>query len=168
MAMRRALSPVSALMMAVVLVVAIVAPRVSAEEVQYPDGTGRDGAEMICEAYSQAFGERWNRKIGVFYKTPNPNRERKMFRWAGQHLRTTNLQLGAVSWPAEDQPAITLWLEKISLQPELLESLAATVGGNWKLRHHAERRLVRNGEIANRIVAQFNFHYCRFDRGLPG
>jgi hypothetical protein len=154
-------------MMAVVLIAATVAPLASAEvaeEGSYPDGSGKAGAEMICRAYSQAFKERWSRKPGV----EGPAlRMRAMLLWAGRHLRTTYRQLRALSWPAEDQPLITRWLERVHKQPGLTERLAATLGGEPFRQEVAQLRVSVNGEVANGIVAPFGFHYCRFNgRGL--
>lgn len=167
--MRRPILPAAALTMAVVVIGAMVAPLASAEPPQYPGGTGLEGAESFCKAYSSAFEERWSRQTGVFYKNLTTTRVRKMFEWAGQHLRRTYRQLAALSWPAEDKASIARWLERIKMQPEFLEVFGALFGREHTERSVElilERRFVRNGEIANSIVAGLDFKYCRFKDGL--
>jgi hypothetical protein len=138
----------------------------AAEEARYPEGTGKEGSETICKSYAESFENRWSRRAGVFYRSPNLTRVRRMARWASQRLRSTVLQLGVVPWPAEYEGVSARWLERVEVQPDLLETFAAVSGGDTHQRHLAERRLIRNGVRANSIAARLDFHYCRFKSGL--
>ena len=88
----------------------------------------------------------------------------KQFSKAASALKKTLVQLRAVPQPPADQAKLTKWLKYVGTEASLFEAASKELKAGDKTGAQAMVvRLTHNANLANDLVAAFEFEYCRFE-----
>ncbi len=88
----------------------------------------------------------------------------KQFFKAASALKKTLAQLKAVPQPPADQVKLAKWLKYVGTEASLFEAAAKKLKAGDKTGAQAVVvRLTHNANLANDLVASFEFTYCRFE-----
>ena len=88
----------------------------------------------------------------------------RQFAKAASALKGTLAELKAVPRPAADQAKLAKWLKYVGAEASLFESTAKKLRSGDKVGAEAMViRLTHNANLANNLVAAFEFEYCRFE-----
>jgi uncharacterized membrane protein YccC len=86
------------------------------------------------------------------------------FSRAAAALRQAREQISVVPRPPADVPRLTKWLELVKEQETLLRQMASALKQHQRpLVQKLAQRLLRGAKQANRLVADFDFEYCRLN-----
>ena len=88
----------------------------------------------------------------------------KRFAKAASALKKTLAQLKAVPQPPADQTKLAKWLKYVGTEASLFEAAGKKLKAGDKTGAQAMViRLTHNANLANDLVAPFEFEYCRFE-----
>lgn len=119
--------------------------------------------EPICKTNTKA-NERILGGVRAEVKKGKLGPASKQFSKAASALKKTLAQLKAVPQPSADQAKLARWLQYVGAEASLFEATAKKLKVGDKTGAQAMViRLTHNANLANNLVASFEFEYCRFE-----
>lgn len=142
------------------LLVAAAVPALAAEVTRE---SYREAVEPICKANTEA-NERILAGVAKEVRAGKLKPAAARFAQAARALKKTLGELKAVPPPPADRARLGRWLDKVSVEADLFEAIAAKLRAGEK--DQAQRMVVKltsNGNRANNLVIPLEFEYCRFE-----
>jgi hypothetical protein len=119
--------------------------------------------EPICKANTQA-NERILKGVRASVKSGAYDKAAAQFNRAAAALEKTLGQIEAVPQPSADEATLGKWLKYVGTEADLLRKAGSALKAHNKVQAQAQVvRLTHNANVANVLVAGFDFTNCKFD-----
>lgn len=142
---------------------ALLALAIPAQAAEVTRDSYREAVEPICREDTRA-NERIFAGVRAEVKQGKLKPAARQFEKAAKALNRALTQLRAVPRPSADVERLAKWFREVGKEVDLFEATAAKLRANKKFA--AERMVVKlthQADIANLVVAAFEFRYCRLD-----